>query len=125
VGLAEESIAILPTFKFFDVIASASIWLAEIVPVVILPPSILVIVEPSKAKSPPVKVTNPENSTAFVAVEPVAAVVEKGAEVSTNNNSELQTELTELATIVGGVKDHPEVTPLKAPVDQVIVAEGV
>ena len=113
------------SIREFEVSSEIAILSASIVPVVMFPPSIDVIVEPSIAKSPPVKVTRPENSTLCIAVEPVASVVEKGAVVSMNSSSDDQTLAVELATWVGGVRDQPEVMLLSAPVDQVIVAEGV
>ena len=55
---------------------------AMIVFVVILPPSIEVIVEPSTAKSPPVNVTSPEKLTEAIGSLPVTAVVNASPVVS-------------------------------------------
>ena len=98
--------------------------MTDILPVVMLPPSILVIVAPPVTKFPLEKVTSPENSVAFTGVAPVAVVVVADPEVSLNTITEEYTLSLLVALCVGGDSDHPLDIPDKAPVDQVIVAAG-
>ena len=85
----------------------------------------LVIVAPSKAKSPPVKLTSPEKDVPWIAVVPVAEVSSDGGDTSAKNRLDVHTFCEALATCVGGDNNQPEVMLEMTPVAQFIDAEGV